>query len=159
VSEGLVIPELLAPSRIARGLRVAGKTELFETLGALLNRAEPDLSRKTILSALLEREHLGGTGIGQGVAIPHGRVPGLDRFVGAFVTLAQAMDYHAIDGKPVTMVFALLVPEQAVQEHLLILSRLAGIFRNSETRQELLAAQTTEEICQCFAHAENRADR
>jgi len=159
VPEGLVIPELLAPSRIARGLRVAGKNELFEALGALLNRAEPALSRETILAALREREHLGDTGIGLGVAIPHGRVPGLGRFVGAFVTLAQAMDYHAIDGKPVTMVFALLVPEQAVQEHLLILSRLAGIFRNSETRQELLAAQTTEEICQCFTRAENRADR
>lgn len=159
MAEGLVIPGLLAASCVTRGLRVAGKAELFEALGALLNRAAPDLSRKTILSALLEREHQGGTGIGHGVAIPHGRVPGLGRFVGAFVTLAQAVDYHAIDAKPVTMVFALLVPEQAVQEHLLILSRLAGIFRNSETRQELLAAQTTEEIWRCFARAENRADR
>jgi len=159
VADGLVIPELLAPSRVARGLRVSGKDELFEVLGALLNCAEPDLSRETILAALLDRERLGGTGIGQGVAIPHGRVPGLGRFIGAFVTVAQAMDYHAFDGKPVTMVFALLVPEHAVQEHLLILSRLAGIFRNSETRQELLAAQTTEEIRQCFARAENRANR
>lgn len=159
MSEGLVIPELLAPTRIARGLRVAGKDMLFEVLGALLNRAEPDLARETILSALLALEHLGSTGIGQGVAVPHGRVPGLGRSVGAFVTLAHHMDYHAGDGKPVTMVFALLVPEQAVQEHLLILSRLAGLFRNSETRQELLAAQTTEEIWRCFARAENRADR
>jgi len=159
VAEGLVIPELLAPSRVARGLCVSGKDALFEALGALLHCAEPDLSRETIVAALLEREHLGGTGIGQGVAVPHGRVPRLGRFIGAFVTVAQAMDYHAIDGKPVTMAFALLVPEHAVQEHLRILSRLAGIFRNSETRQELLAAQTTEEICQCFARAESRADR
>ena len=159
MAEGLVIPELLAPSRVARGLRVSGKDSLFEALGGLLNWAEPDLSRETILAALLERERLGGTGIGQGVAVPHGRVPGLGRFIGTVVTVAPAMDYHAIDGKPVTMVFALLVPEHAVQEHLLILSRLAGIFRNSETRQELLAAQTTEEICQCFARAESRADR
>ncbi len=159
MSEGFVISGLLAPARIARGLRVAGKDELFEALGTLLSHAEPALSRATILTALLEREHLGSTGIGQGMAIPHGRVPGLERCIGAFVTLARPMDYHAIDGKPVTMVFALLVPEQAVQEHLLILSRLAGIFRHPETRQELLAAQTTEETCQCFARAENRADR
>ena len=97
-------------------MRVAGKDELFEALGALLNRADQALSRKTILSALREREHLGATGIGLGVAVPHGRVPGLVRCVGVFLTLAQPMDYHAIDGKPVTMVFALLVPEQAVQD-------------------------------------------
>ena len=159
MAEGPGIPELLTPSRIARGLSVAGKTELFEELGVLLARAGTGLSRETILAALHEREHLGSTGIGQGVAIPHGRAPSLSRFVGAFVTLAQPVGYHAVDHKPVTMVFALLVPEQVMQEHLLILSRLAGIFRNPETRQQLLAAQTTEEICQCFGRAENRADR
>jgi PTS system nitrogen regulatory IIA component len=68
------------------------------------------------------------------------------------------LDYRAIDGKPVTMVFALPVPEQAAQEHLLILSYRAGIFRKPETRQELLAAQTTEEIRQCFIRTEDRAD-
>jgi PTS system nitrogen regulatory IIA component len=90
--------------RASRGLRLAGKAGLFEVLGALPGRAEPALSRETILAALREREHPGGTGIGLGVAIPHGRVPGLGRCGGAFAALAQATDHHAIDGKPVTMV-------------------------------------------------------
>ncbi len=158
-AEDLRIGEMLSPKRIGLRLTVSTPEGLLEELSALLCAGEPALDRQTVLRALRERERLGSTGIGHGVALPHGRLQGQSRPIGAFVTLAQGVDYHAIDHKPVTMAFALLVPEDATEEHLLILSRLAGIFRNHDTRQELLAAQTTEEICQCFARAENRAAR
>jgi nitrogen PTS system EIIA component len=150
---------ILSPKRIGLRLTVSTPEDLLEELGTLLSAGDPALDRQTVLRALREREHLGGTGIGHGVALPHGRLKGLPRSIGAFATLARGMDYHAIDRKPVTMAFALLVPDDAAEEHLLILSRLAGIFRNHDTRQELLAAQTTEEICQRFARAENRTAR
>lgn len=153
------IREILSPERITLKLTVAGKADLFGQLGALLSRNMAGLDRQSAQNSLIEREQLGSTGIGQGIALPHGRLPGLARCIGAFATLAHGMDYGAIDHKPVTMAFALLVPDNAAEEHLLILSRLAGIFRDHETRQELLAAQTTEEICQCFARAENRCAR
>lgn len=153
------IREILSPERITLKLTVSGKQDLFGQLGALLIRDVAGLDRQSAQNSLIEREQLGSTGIGRGIALPHGRLPGLARSIGAFATLARGMDYGAIDRKPVTMAFALLVPDNAAEEHLLILSRLAGIFRDHETRQELLAAQTTEEICQCFARAENRCAR
>lgn len=153
------IREILSPERIALKLTVSGKQDLFGQLSALLSRDVAGLDRRIAQNSLIEREQLGSTGIGQGIALPHGRLPGLARCLGAFTTLAQELDYGAIDRKPVTMAFALLVPDNAAEEYLLILSRLAGIFRDHETRQELLAAQTTKEICQCFARAENRCTR
>jgi PTS system nitrogen regulatory IIA component len=155
-TEGINIGRLLCPQRVTLHLTPAGKDDLLGQLSALLTSDQPDIDRQAALRSLLEREHLGNTGIGQGIALPHGRLQGLSRSIGAFATLAHGMDYHAIDRKPVTMAFALLVPDNAAEEHLLILSRLAGIFRNPETRQQLLAAQTKEEICRCFARPENR---
>lgn len=156
---GMLINEILSPQRVTLGLIASGKDDLFWELGALLSRDGAGLEQHAALNSLIEREHQGSTGIGHGIALPHGRFKGLTRAVGAFITLARAMDYDAIDRKPVTMVFALLVPDNAAEEHLLILSRLAGIFRNHETRLQLLAAQNSEEICQCFARADIRATR
>ncbi len=158
-AEGMRIGDLLSPKRVGLRLTVTTKEDLFGELSMLLGTGEPALDRQTILRSLIERELLGSTGIGHGIALPHGRLKGLPRPIGAFVTLVPGMDYHAIDHKPVTMAFALLVPDDAAEEHLRILSRLAGIFQNHDTRLELLAAQTTEEICQHFARAENPAAR
>ena len=107
----------------------------------------------------MARERRDGPGIGEGVALPHGRLKGLAQSIGAFATLAPDVDYDAIDRKPVTMAFALPVPDNAAEEYLLILSPPAGIFRNHETRLQLLAAQTEEEICQCFARTESGVAR
>ncbi|MHB8534272.1 MAG: PTS sugar transporter subunit IIA [Sulfuricaulis sp.] len=152
-AEGVRIGDLLIPERIGIRLTAISGDDLLEKLSELLGTGNPALDRQTVHRALFERECLGSTGIGHGIALPHGRLPGLPRPIGAFVTLAQDLDYHAIDCKPVTMVFALLVPDDAAEEHLLILSRLARFFQNHHTRQELLAAQTTEEIRQYFARA------
>ena len=126
------------------------KKRLLEKLSALLGENEDGLSEQSAFQALVERERLGSTGIGDGVAIPHGRVKGLKRAVGAFVTLEREMDYDSIDHKPVNMVFALLVPENADSEHLQILSRLAGLFSKKEVRKQLLDAKNPQDLYSSF---------
>ncbi len=140
------IHDLLSPKRITLSLPVMSKKRLLEELGALLQEGDTGLDAQAAFQCLLERERLGSTGIGEGVALPHGRLKGLQRAVGAFVTLEREMDYDSIDHKPVKMAFALLVPENATEEHLQILSQLATIFSNKEVRKKLLRAKTAEEL-------------
>jgi len=150
------VQELICPERVSLCLAVDNKLLLLEKLSQLLSLAESAPACRAVFDALNAREQLGSTGIGRGIAIPHGRLQGLPHAVGVFVTLKNEMDYGAIDHKPVKMVFALLVPENAENEHLRLLALLAGIFNNAETRQNLLQARTAKEVCQCMAHAENR---
>jgi len=93
-----------------------------------------------VFESLFARERLGSTGLGQGVAIPHGRIKGLKDALGAFVRLAQPVPFDAPDGKPVSLVFALLVPEQATEKHLEILSELAQMFSDRALREALAGA-------------------
>lgn len=122
------------------------KKRLLEKISALLHEDEPELDETAAFQSLIERERLGSTGIGDGVALPHGRLKGLTKAVGAFATLEQEMDYDAVDKKPVKMVFALLVPENADEEHLKILAQLASIFSKQEMREKLLRARNDKEI-------------
>ncbi|BAU47200.1 PTS fructose transporter subunit IIA [Sulfurifustis variabilis] len=140
------IQDLLSQRRVLLGMPVSSKKRLLEKLGELLGHDAAGLNAQQAFQALIDRERLGSTGIGEGVALPHGRVKGLARPVGAFCTLERAMDFDSIDHKPVTMVFALLVPERANEEHLKILSELAGLFSNKAWRQGLLAARSPEDL-------------
>lgn len=142
----MYIQNLLSQARVSLGVPAKDKKRLFEHIGALLHRGADTLDAQQASDALLQRERLGSTGIGAGVALPHGRVKGLASATGAFCTLQRALDYEAIDQKPVTMVFALLVPEEASDEHLKILAELAGLFSNKAYRERLLEARTPEEL-------------
>lgn len=146
------IQQLLSQRRVLLGMPVSSKKRLLEKLGELLGHDAIGLNAHQAFQALIERERLGSTGIGEGVALPHGRVKGLERPVGAFCTLERAMDFDSIDHKPVTMVFALLVPERANEEHLKILSELAGLFSNKTWRQGLLAAKSQEDLYDRLTH-------
>ena len=147
----MYIQNLLSRERISLGLPAGNKKRLFEQLGALMHESA-ELDAQQASDALLQRERLGSTGIGAGVALPHGRVKGLVAAVGAFCTLQRALDYDAIDHKPVTMVFALLVPEEASDEHLRILAELAGLFSNKAWRERLQEARTPEELYDRLTH-------
>jgi len=140
------IQELLTPQRIAVSLPVTSKKRLLEQLGEILGRDGDGVDGAAAFHCLIERERLGSTGIGDGVALPHGRVTGLTRAIGALVTLEPAMDFDAIDGKPVKLVFALLVPESATTEHLQLLARIATLFRDANTRHQLIEAKSPEEL-------------
>ena len=148
----MYIQSLLSRKRVSIGMPAASKERLFEEVGALLHEGTIDLEADRASAALNAREQLGSTGIGGGVALPHGRVKGLKAAVGAFCTLRDKLDYDAIDQKPVSMVFALLVPEEASDEHLKILAELAGLFSNKAWRERLLAARTSEELYDRLTH-------
>ena len=118
-----LIAKLLPPSNILLDLDVTSKKRMFEQAGLLFENNQ-GVARSLVFDSLFARERLGSTGLGQGVAIPHGRIKGLKEAVGAFVRLAQPVPFDAPDGKPVSLVFLLLVPEQATEQHLRVLSEL-----------------------------------
>lgn len=154
------IHELISPKRIVCGLPAArSKKRLLEQISELLHADNPDLDEQAAFQSLFDRERLGSTGVGNGVAIPHGRVPGLERATGAFAVLQEEMDFESLDGKPVRLVFALLVPERATSEHLQLLSQLAGILGNEENRERLLRAGTGDEVYDLFRESEKDLDR
>lgn len=136
----MTLQEIIAPERIRCPLEASSKKRLLELLATVLCDQNPSLDERAAFQSLFERERLGSTGVGNGVAIPHGRMPGLDVAVGAFAVLASPMDYEAIDDKPVTLVFALLVPEAATTEHLQLLSQIATVLSDADKRAALRAA-------------------
>lgn len=123
--------DLLTPGRVVCATGVASKKRALEQLSALLASGEPSLTPTQIFDSLLARERLGSTGLGRGVAIPHGRMKQGEQAVGAFVKLHQGIDFDAADRQPVDMLFALLVPEQATDEHLQLLAQLARMFSDA----------------------------
>lgn len=140
------LASILSPDRVVVALPVTSKKKLLENMTGLLLHGNPSLNENTVLQILTERERLGSTGIGKGVALPHGRVPGLDHTIGAFATLEQAVDFDAVDKQPVTMAFALLVPENATQQHLQVLAHLAAMFNDDTLRATLARVETGEQI-------------
>lgn len=149
------IDELLTPQRVTLCMPASSKKRLLEKISELLGEGDSGLTEEAAFQALVERERLGSTGIGEGVALPHGRVKGLKHAVGAFATLERAMDFDAIDRKPVNMVFALLVPENANTEHLQILSELAELFSKKEVRQKLRRAKNPQELYSNLTHPDS----
>ncbi|MEE9494107.1 MAG: PTS sugar transporter subunit IIA [Gammaproteobacteria bacterium] len=122
------IVELLHPARIACKQACSSKKASLEMLAKLLADSTPDLNELEIFDSLTSRERLGSTGLGQGVALPHGRLPGLNKPLCALLTLENSIDFDAADKKPVDIMFALIVPEASTDEHLLILAELARLF-------------------------------
>jgi len=143
------IAELLPSANIALDLDVASKPRLFEAAGALF-AASSGLDATTVATSLAAREKLGSTGLGQGIAIPHGRIKGLREARGAFVRLRQPVAFDAPDGKPVSQVFVLLVPEQATDLHLQLLSELAQMFSEKAFREKLSAAASSADLAELF---------
>lgn len=140
--------KLLTPDRVACRNIVGSKKRVFEMLSELVSKDEPALNQTEVFTCLIERERLGCTALGHGVAIPHGRLKGLDHAVCAFMKLSQGVDYDAADRKSVDLVCALLVPEQSTSEHLEILALLAEMFGDPAFRARLHAAKTSDEIYQ-----------
>ena len=134
-----LVAKLLPPSNIQLDLAVSSKKRLFEQVGLMFENNH-GIARTTVFESLFARERLGSTGLGQGVAIPHGRIKGLKDALGAFVRLQQPVAFDAPDGAAVNLVFVLLVPEQATEKHLQILSELAQMFSDKALREAMTAA-------------------
>lgn len=110
-------------------LRTRGKKQVLQDLAAQAARHLPVLAERDIFETLLQRERLGSTGIGDGVAIPHGKLPGLDRLFGLVARLERPVDFEAVDGQPVDIAFLLLAPESAGADHLKALAQVARVLR------------------------------
>lgn len=121
--------EFLSPDSVIPSLRARGKKQVLQELAGQAARRLMALDEREVFETLLQRERLGSTGIGEGVAIPHGKLPGLDRLFGLIARLEKPVDFEAIDGQPVDIAFLLLAPEGAGADHLKALAQVARVLR------------------------------
>lgn len=152
-----LIAKLLTVSNILLDADLTSKKRVFEQAGLLLENNE-SISRSLIFDSLFAREKLGSTGLGQGVAIPHGRIKGLKAAIGAMIRMQSAIPFDAPDGQNVKLIFVLLVPERATDEHLQILSELAQMFCDKPFRERLLDAATPVDLHQLITQWEPNAE-
>ncbi len=131
-----LIGKILPQQNVLADVDVSSKKRLFEQVGLLVENSH-GIARSDIFDSLFAREKLGSTGLGQGVAIPHGRVKGLKEATGVFIRLASPIPFDSPDGKPVNLLFVLLVPEQATDLHLQVLSELAQLFSSRSLREKM----------------------
>lgn len=122
---------LITPDRILLDLKATSKRQVLRSLAQAAARVT-GVDAEVILEALMQRERLGTTGLGGGIAIPHARIPDLPGFMGFFARLAKPVDFEAVDGEPVDLVFLLLAPEGAGTDHLKALARIARLLRDEE---------------------------
>jgi PTS system nitrogen regulatory IIA component len=140
-----LISRLLPASNVLLDLPASSKKRAFEQAGLLFENNQ-GVARAKVFDSLFARERLGSTGLGQGVAIPHGRIKGLKEAIAAFVRVAEPVPFDAPDGQPVSVMIFLLVPEQASQAHLDLLSELAQMLSDKAFRQSLLDAPSPEAV-------------
>lgn len=131
------IADILTTERVLLDVDAGSKKRVLETVSELLAGADDTLSARAVFDRIIARERLGSTGLGHGVALPHGRIPNLERTIGAFLKIRSGVDFDAPDGQPVDLVFGLAVPEECTEEHLQILSQLAGTFSVDQLRVAL----------------------
>jgi PTS system nitrogen regulatory IIA component len=145
-----LVGKLLNASHVLVDLPASSKKRLFEQAGLLFENHD-GIGRALVFDSLFAREKLGSTGLGQGVAIPHGRIKGLKEALGAFIRLTQPIPFDSPDGAPVTLVFVLLVPEKATEKHLQILSELAQMFSDRALREAMSTAPDAAALFQLVA--------
>ncbi len=142
------LTDLLTPARTVCHAPGSSKKKLFETLAEIISTDQLSLPREEVFDQLIAREKLGSTGLGKGIAIPHCRVGNCTKPIGTLVTLAEPIDFDAPDDAPVDLLFVLLVPEEAHQQHLDILAGIARLFSDGEFCGRLRAAGDSAELFQ-----------
>lgn len=151
------IAEFLSPEAVIPDLRATSKGDVLKELSSSLSRAQPQLKPERLVEVLKDREKLGSTGIGEGVAIPHGKLNGVSQLCASFGVSRGGVDFEAIDGKPTFLFFALVAPENSAGIHLKALARISRLFKNPRFRQAILDAKTSEEIYRLIAEEDARA--
>ena len=141
-----VLAQLLTPGRTLCRVPGLSRKRLFESIAGAVSEDQLSLPTSDILAQLSAREDLGSTGLGQGIAIPHCRIENCTHPIGTLITLADPVDFDAPDGLPVDLVFALLVPNEAHQQHLDILAGIAGLFQQQDFCQQLRDASDPESL-------------
>ena len=149
----MTISALLAPRQILLNSEVSSKKKLLELI-ANIGADITGLAEPAIYAGLLNRERLGSTGLGNGFAIPHARLEALEQTVGLFLRLTTPVNFEAPDGQPVDLVFGIMIPEEATEEHLEILSSLAKIFSDADICQQIRGAADRDEVARIIERAE-----
>ena len=140
------IMDILVKDAVVLNLASDDKNEILREMSQALADSEPSVSAERLLEVLIEREGLQSTGIGEGVAIPHGKMPGLDHLMASFARSPEGADFDSIDGKPTQLFFLLVVPERSGGHHLKALARISRFFRDSAFREKLIDATSTDDI-------------
>ena len=150
------IVDLLHPDAIIPDLKSKTKDEALAELADALLKVTGNLDRSEVINVLHERERLGSTGIGDGVAIPHGKLKSLDKLLISFARSSGGVDFDAMDGKPAHLFFLLVAPEESVGVHLKMLARISKILKNPAIRDQLAQASDAQEIYRIIAEEEER---
>ena len=151
------LSEILSPNCVRLDTDATSKKRVLESASELLADTDKSLSPRQVFDCLLAREKLGSTGLGHGVAIPHGRIPGLDKTIGVFLKVPKGVDFDAPDSEPVDLVFALLVPEESTEEHLQVLASLASYFDSEGARNALRDEDSPQKARELLCQADQSA--
>ncbi|WP_305041237.1 PTS sugar transporter subunit IIA [Geoalkalibacter sp.] len=150
------ISELLDPGAVVAELRATDKNALLEELTVALANVETGLDRALVVDVLKERERLGSTGIGEGVAIPHGKLKNIDHLMLSFGRSRSGIDFDAMDGRPAHLFFLLIAPEDSVGVHLKTLARISKLLKNAQVRQRLLQAADAGDLFRIISEEEDQ---
>jgi PTS system nitrogen regulatory IIA component len=149
--------DIVSPGGVVDDLRAETKEGVLREMSEVAAAGIPSLSAQRLTSILLDRESLGSTGIGDGVAIPHGKVPGLDRLLAVFGRSRAGVQFHSLDGKPAHLFFLVMAPEQSAGMHLKALARISRLLKDSSFRNSLLEARDADDLRRVLREADDRA--
>ena len=140
------IQAIISLDRTKCAVQCNSKKRILEIISGIAADNNPEVDEAGVMNALMSREKMGSTGIGNGIALPHGRLPGLDRVIAIVVTSTPSIDFDAIDNKPVDIFFTLLVPEEQTEGHLQTLAMVAGKLSDKDTVKAIRRAQSGDDI-------------
>jgi nitrogen PTS system EIIA component len=142
------LSEIINVNRIKNDVDIKSKKRALEELSNLVAQDQAQLDASDIFDSLISRERLGATGVGYGIAIPHGRIKNCQKITGAFIQLNEGVDFNTTDNLPVDILFALIVPEESTDEHLQVLALLASMFNDETLRIKIRQSSSAEETYQ-----------
>ena len=142
------LPEIIEENNIIPELKAKDKKGVLKELAEVISRHEPSIDKGELVKVLVERERLGSTGIGDGVAIPHGKMNGVSRPIISFGRSKQGLDFDSMDGQPAHLFFLLIAPEDSSSVHLQVLAKIAKILKNRDFRKKLMEPGTKKELYQ-----------
>ncbi|HXG50323.1 MAG TPA: PTS sugar transporter subunit IIA [candidate division Zixibacteria bacterium] len=150
------ITDFLSAERIIPALQSEEKEAALKEMAERLAACEPGLDAEQVLRVLRERERISTTAIGEGVAIPHGKLPGVERVVGIFARSLRGIDFASLDGRPTHLFFVLIAPEHAAADHLKALARISRLLKDTAFRERLLRANNGKEIFAMIAEEDQK---
>lgn len=152
------ISDILRQAQVMASVQAEDKEHVLAEMAQHLCAQSPDINATSdqVLTALLSREHLGSTGVGEGVAIPHAKIPGLKQLVAGFGRTLHGVPFDALDQQPVRLIFVLLVPENSAGAHLKALARISRLLKNSEFRDRLLTLPNQQTLFQAFVEEDEK---